>query len=35
LSGKPYFLESPSIVASNGVMHKELIEVLDQASSKT
>jgi len=34
LSGKPYFLESPSIVASNGVMHKELMEVLDQASSR-
>jgi len=34
LSGKPYFLESPSIVASNGVMHKELMETLDQASSR-
>jgi myo-inositol-1(or 4)-monophosphatase len=34
LSGRPYFLESPSIVASNGVMHKELMEVLDQASSR-
>jgi myo-inositol-1(or 4)-monophosphatase len=32
LSGKPYFLDSPSIVASNGAMHKELMEVLDQAS---
>jgi myo-inositol-1(or 4)-monophosphatase len=34
LSGKPYFLESPSLVASNGVLHKELLEALDQASSK-
>jgi myo-inositol-1(or 4)-monophosphatase len=34
LSGNPYFLESPSIVASNGVIHKELMEVLDQASSR-
>jgi myo-inositol-1(or 4)-monophosphatase len=34
LSGKPYFLDSPSIVASNGAMHKELMEILDQASSR-
>jgi len=34
LSGKSYFLNSPSIVASNGVIHKELMGVLDQASSR-
>jgi myo-inositol-1(or 4)-monophosphatase len=28
LSGKPYFLKSPTLVASNGVMHKEFLEVL-------
>jgi len=33
LSGKPYCLESPSIAASNGWIHEQLIEVLDQASS--
>jgi len=34
LSGNPYVLESPSIVGSNGVMHKELMEIFNQASSK-
>ncbi|MBW1690255.1 MAG: inositol monophosphatase, partial [Deltaproteobacteria bacterium] len=33
LNGKPYSLESPSIVASNAMIHEELMEVLDQASS--
>jgi myo-inositol-1(or 4)-monophosphatase len=33
LSGKPYWLESPTIVASNGRIHEELMKVLDQASS--
>jgi myo-inositol-1(or 4)-monophosphatase len=33
-SGNPYVLESPSIVGSNGVLHKELTEVLHRASSR-
>ncbi|RLB29581.1 MAG: inositol monophosphatase [Deltaproteobacteria bacterium] len=33
LNGKPYSLESPSIVASNAMIHEELMDVLDQASS--
>ena len=34
LSGKPYCLESPTIVASNIRIHEELVEVLGQASSR-
>jgi myo-inositol-1(or 4)-monophosphatase len=34
LSANPYVLESPSIVASNGVMHRELMEILNQVSSR-
>lgn len=34
LTGKPYCLESASIVASNGWIHEELVEVLGHASSR-
>jgi myo-inositol-1(or 4)-monophosphatase len=34
LYGRPYCLESPAIVASNGKIHEELIEVLRHASSR-
>jgi myo-inositol-1(or 4)-monophosphatase len=33
-SGKPYYLKSPHILASNGRIHEELMKVLDQASSR-
>ena len=32
-SGNPYCLESPDIVASNGRIHEELMEILDKAST--
>ena len=31
--GNNYFLESPSILASNGRIHKEMMAVLESASS--
>ncbi|MFW6147182.1 MAG: inositol monophosphatase family protein [Thermodesulfobacteriota bacterium] len=34
LRGEAYFLDSPAIVASNGRIHEELLEVLHRASSK-
>ena len=34
LRGEPYCLESPHIVASNGKVHEELIEILHKASSR-
>jgi myo-inositol-1(or 4)-monophosphatase len=34
LYGRPYWLESPAIVASNGRIHEELIAVLGEAFSK-
>jgi len=32
-SGKDYFLESPVILASNGRIHKEMMDVLNRAAS--
>ena len=31
--GKDYFLESPVILASNGKIHKEMMDVLKRSSS--
>ena len=33
MQGKDYYLESPSILASNGRIHKEMMDVLERASS--
>jgi myo-inositol-1(or 4)-monophosphatase len=33
IGGKDYYLESSSILASNGIIHKEIIDVLKRASS--
>jgi len=33
MGGNNYFLESPSILASNGRIHKEMMDVLERASS--
>ena len=33
MRGKDYYLESPSILASNGRIHKEMMDVLERASS--
>jgi len=33
MQGKDYYLESPSILASNGRIHKQMMDVLERASS--
>ncbi len=33
IGGQDYFLESPGILASNGRIHKEMMDVLNRASS--
>jgi len=33
MQGKDYYLESPSILVSNGRIHKEMMDVLERASS--
>ena len=33
IRGEDYFLESPAILASNGRIHKEMMDVLKRAAS--